>query len=308
MLASAWLASSSAWTHASRADRDRGALAERHRHLLGRSQLEAGLDGVGEEVVGLVGLACQQPRDRRGAAAACGRPRLPGASSSSASSASARILATPRWQRCARRRASQESIDALPSGRPPSYARELGRAGPALRLRRPAPERGEQRAEHGRQRVALESTVCLQPLEPALGGRHAAALVRGRRALLDQPRHAVDVAGLLRVADRPLRVPVRLAPVGCPRQEAGHEIGLGPRRARIGAVPGRGGDTGTTPRSRSSGTRNRLERASDSSVDADPLSSRTASHSGPDSRSSTEVRVRKRSSSAESWASSSDCR
>ena len=307
MLASAWLASSSACDPRAASDRDRGALAERHRHLLGRSQLEARLDGVGEEVVGLVDLACQPPRDPE--EQQCVRPAA--AAGCEELERELRVCAHPRHASLTAVRAQegQPRVDrGAAVGQAAVVARELGRVGPALRLRRPAPECGEQRAEHGRQRVALECPACLQPVEPALGGRDAAALVRGRSALLDQPRHAVDVAGLLCVPDRPLGLPVRLAPVGCPRQQAGHEIGLGARRARIGAVPGRDGGSGTTLHSASSGTKNRFERASDSSVDADPLSSSTASHSGPDSRSSTEVRVRKRSSSAERWASSSDCR
>ena len=44
-------------------DRDRGALAERHRRHLVRSQLEALLDSVREQVVGLVDLAGQPMRD-----------------------------------------------------------------------------------------------------------------------------------------------------------------------------------------------------------------------------------------------------
>jgi hypothetical protein len=47
--------------------------------------------------------------------------------------------------------------------------------------------------------------------------------------LLDEPSHAIDVAGLLRVPDRPLAIPVRRTPLGCPRQEAGHPTGLGSR-------------------------------------------------------------------------------
>ena len=78
--------------------------------------------------------------------------------------------------------------------------------------------------------MPLEGVMCLQPLEPAFGRSDPPALVSGRYAQPDQRRDAVDIAGLLRVSDHQLGVPVRLAPVRCPRQQAGHEIGLGSRQ------------------------------------------------------------------------------
>ena len=194
----------------------------------------------------------------------------------------------------------QPGVDrAAAVGRAAVGQRELGRLGPALRFRRPAPAAWRAARRARRPRVALEAVAGLQPLEPALGGRDAAALVGGRT-------HCSTSRATRSTS------PVCCAyPIAAPDPRA-------PRTSRLPASAGRRRDRARPAQSAdrssswkrwwyryhsppgSSGTRNRLECASDSSAEADPLSSRTASHSGPDSRSSTEVRVRKRSSSAES--------
>ena len=160
-------------------DRDRGALAERHRRRLGRSQLEALLGDVGEQVVGLGRPRRPATREIASSSKAFGRNGLPRASVRTASSASARILATPLRQRM-RAQEGQPRVDrGAAVGQGAVVARAFGRVGPALRLRRPAPDRGDERAEHGDRRVPLERPVRLQPVEPALGGRDTAALVGG---------------------------------------------------------------------------------------------------------------------------------
>src|SRR4051794_29367748 len=63
MPASAWFASSSAWTHASRPTAIAARSASAKPDLLSQTQFEACLDGVGADVVGVVDLTCQQPRD-----------------------------------------------------------------------------------------------------------------------------------------------------------------------------------------------------------------------------------------------------
>ena len=70
--------------------------------------------------------------------------------------------------------------------------------------------------------------MLLQPGEPALDGRDASAVIGGQGLLLHQSRHPVDVAGLLGVADRILRLPVRLAPRARAREQLRHEVWLGP--------------------------------------------------------------------------------
>ena len=112
------------------------------------------------------------------------------------------------------------------------------------------PQRARASAEHGDRRIALERPALLQPREPALGGRDTAALVDGQGAPLEQPRHAVDVAGLLCVADGRLGLP-RSPRTSRPRDRAAWA--RGPARlasAPNGAAPGRDGGTGTTPQGR----------------------------------------------------------
>ena len=67
----------------------------------------------------------------------------------------------------------------------------------------------------------------LQPAEPALGGFETTVLVCGKKALLDQPQHLVDVAKILRIADRRLGLSVRCAPGDRAGQQLRHEIRLG---------------------------------------------------------------------------------
>ena len=102
-------------------------------------------------------------------------------------------------------------------------ARAFGGIGATLRVRRPAPERGGQSADHGDRRVRLGRPVRVQPAEPAFDGRGTATVVRVEIVPHDQSRGPVDVVGRLRVPDRGLRLSVRFAPVGRtseqPRQE-----------------------------------------------------------------------------------------
>jgi hypothetical protein len=67
----------------------------------------------------------------------------------------------------------------------------------------------------------------IHPLEPALGGSDPTALVRRLDATLQQPRHSVDIPGLLGVADGRLRLPVRHTPVGRTTQEPWDQVRLG---------------------------------------------------------------------------------
>ena len=230
MTRSARSASSSAWTHASRpiaiAARSPSATATprplrardlpRRRRRAGRRPRRSRLRATARS---------------RGTARRSAGTGSRGASVRSASSASARILATPSLT-TERAQEGQPGVDRSAA---------VGQA--AVVARRVRPRAARRSASAGRpqivassapstatSRVALERPVCLQPLEPALGGRDAAALIDRSRTLLDQSRHAVDVAGLLRVADRPLRLSVRLAPVGRSREEAWHEIRFGARQ------------------------------------------------------------------------------
>ena len=226
---SAWLVSSSAWTHASRAMASSRALTARDRHLLGRSQPEACLDGVGEEVVGLIGLAGQQPRDpeqhqRVRPAPAVGLEEL---------ERELRVRAHPRHSSLAAVRA-QEDQPRVDRARCRRAGRRRGCASSAAWARRSA----SAGRPHSVASSAPSTAASGLRSRPSRASSHsnqrsavvdAAALVRGRDALLDEPRHAIDVAGLLCVPDRPLRIPVHGAPLGCPRQQAGDEIGLRPR-------------------------------------------------------------------------------
>ena len=108
----------------------------------------------------------------------------------------------------------------------------FGRVGETLRLFRPALGRGDHPADHGDQGVPLERPVMLQPMEPALRGRDAAAQVGGESATLDELCHPVDVARLLGVADGGLQLPVRLTPFGCTSEQRMFEIRLGSGQVR----------------------------------------------------------------------------
>ena len=66
----------------------------------------------------------------------------------------------------------------------------------------------------------------LQPAEPAFGGGDTAALVDAWTGTYGQPRRSVDIPGRLRVPDRGLRLPVRLAPIGRTSEQTRHEIRL----------------------------------------------------------------------------------
>ena len=103
----------------------------------------------------------------------------------------------------------------------------FGRVGETLRLFRPALGCGDHPADRSDQGVPLERPVMLQPTEPALRGRDAAAQVGGESATLDEPCHPVDVAGLLRVADGRLRLPVPLTPVSRTSEQRLFEIRVG---------------------------------------------------------------------------------
>ena len=239
---------------------------------------------------------------------AVGRNGLPRSSVRVASSASARILSAPRGNAMrAGGRATPRSTRCRPTECPRTSrvsvvsARRSASAGrPQMAVTSPS--------EHGDRCIAFERATSLQPIEPAFGGCDTAALVGGHRASLDQSRHAVDVAGRLRVPHSRPRA------AGSPRTSR--------PRARGAPISGR-------VRRRKSCDAEKfleevvvsvlvpigierhhdwLERASDSSVTEEPLSSRTASQSCPDIRSSTAVRVRNRNSSGKRCPSTSDSR
>ena len=108
----------------------------------------------------------------------------------------------------------------------------FGRGGEPLRLIRAALGCGDHAASHGDQGVPLERPVILQPTEPALRGRDAAAQVGGQSATLHELCHPVDVARPLRVADGGLQLAVRLTPVRCPSEQRTLEIRLGSGEVR----------------------------------------------------------------------------
>ena len=175
-------------------DRNRGALAERHHRHLVRSQLEALLDSVREQVVGLVDLAGQPMRDpqqdhgmRAEAPPTGGRPERKLRIRAHSRHPPGTTLGTQDAQPGEGRRA------AVGEG---AGVGVFGRVGETLRLFRPALGCGDHPADRGDQGVPLERPVMLQPTEPALRGRDAAAQVGGESATLDEPCHPVDVAGL----------------------------------------------------------------------------------------------------------------
>ena len=127
-------------------------------------------------------------------------------------------------------------------------ARAFGGIGPTLRLRRPAPERGGQSADHGDRRVRLDCPVRVQPAEPAFDGRGTAAVVRVEIIPHDQSRGPVDVVGRLRVPDRGLRLPVRFAPVGRTCEQPRHEVRFDSPELRPQQLSGRDGGSDTTRR------------------------------------------------------------
>ena len=207
-------------------DRERGALGERHHRQLVRSQLEALLDSVGEQVVGLVDLAGQPLRQREYQHGI----RAEEAPTGERSERELRICAHPRHPPVTTlaTQHGQPGVDRRAAVRQGAVvARVFGRLGPTVRLLRPAPHRGEDRAEDGEHSVPVECPVRFQPVEPALGRRRATALVGEDTEKLDQPCHPVDVAGLLGVADGRLRLPVRLTPFGCACEQPGYEVRLG---------------------------------------------------------------------------------
>ena len=212
-------------------DRERGALAERHHHRLGRPQREALLGDVGEQVIGLVELACQPVREREKQQS--GRPEL--APAGERPDRKFRICAHPGDPSSATHRTEQGQprIDRSAAViQRAVVARAFGHLGPTLRLRRPALNRGDERAEHRDRRVPVERSMPLQPVEPALDGRDATALVHRLSPTLDQPRDPGDVPCFLRVPDRRLRLPVRLTPVGGANEEAGDKVRLGSDQLR----------------------------------------------------------------------------
>ena len=229
---------------------------------------------------------------------ACGQNGLPRASVRTASSASARILAAPPRQSCARRRASHESIEraavgqgALVARRSPQH-RPTGpppRAGPkrwrAVRRARRAPRSARaprappasrasvRRWRHGRsgRRVDRSSTIsraarstspaaCAYPI--AVSGCPFASHQSARAS--EQTRHEIRLGSLELRAQQLLEEMVVAIPLAGPVERHQEQVGI----AR--AI---------------------------SSIAAEPLSSRTASQSGPDMGSRTAVLVRKRSSS-----------
>ena len=120
--------------------------------------------------------------------------------------------ATSRSKRCRRAARRRRSL--------------LGDIRPAFRLRRPAPDRRDQPAEDGDRCVRLISPPVHQPGEPAFDGRGAPALIGRERTTRHQARHAVDIAGGLRVPDRGLRLPVRLAPARRTSEQLRDELRL----------------------------------------------------------------------------------
>ena len=286
MICSARSTSSSAWTHAPRPIAIAGALAEQLRPPRPRVRRARG-----------------PPRRRRrsrssawstspasdceiaSSSRACGRFGLPRASVRTASSASARILATP-LRTAVRTQEGQPRVDrGAAVGQGAVVARALGRVGPAL-----APPPAGPRAwrawppSTATAGLLLECPVLLQPVRASARrsrhdrfGRPVArtarpAAPRGRRRR--PPAHTRSPPPAAR----------RPQPIGRPREEPAATDPARLASAPNAAAPGRGGGSGTTPAWCPAGTRNRLERASDSSMAAEPLSSRTASQSGPDKR------------------------
>ena len=159
MTRSARSANSSASTHAPRSIAIAARSASATAAASSASQLEALLGDVGEKVVGLVDLARQPLRQRVEAAMRSAAKGSRARASGPRSSASARILATPRS-------ATHGTQDGPPGvdrgaavGQGAFVAGAFGRFGPTLRLRRPALGRGVERAEHGDRRVPLQRPV-----------------------------------------------------------------------------------------------------------------------------------------------------
>ena len=206
-------------------ERDGGTLRQSHCDRVGRCQVEALLGDVGEQVVGLVDLAGQPQRNRvqqhgvRPERAPTGERR----------DREFRICAHPRGPSTALHRTheGQPRVDRSAAvGQRAAIACAFGGIGPALRLRRPAPKRSHQCGEHGNRRVRLDCPLRVQPAKPAFDGRGTATFVRGESTTRNKSRGPVDVAGLLRVPDRGLRLPVRLAPVGRTSEQLRHEVRL----------------------------------------------------------------------------------
>ncbi len=226
-------------------DRERGALAERHHHRLGRPQLEALLGDVGEQVVGLVELACQPLRDREQQQS--GRPER--APAGERPDRELRVCAHPGHSSSATHRTEegQPRVDRSAAVMQHAVvARAFGHLGPTLRLRRPALNGGDERAEHGDRRVPLERSMPLQPVEPALDGRDATALVH---RLSPNARPAAPRGRRPRPAARTRSPPpAARSPRTSRLRERGGEA-RGPARlgsAPIAAAPGIDGGSGTT--------------------------------------------------------------
>jgi hypothetical protein len=123
----------------------------------------------------------------------------------------------------------------------------------------------------------------------------------------NQPSHPIGVAGGLGMVDGQLGQPVGLTPDRRSGVQFRDQLGLtllqlGPEQLAeqvVVAVPL------PLPVKRD---HQQVGVSSDSSTRPDPLVARTASHSGPDRRSSTAVRVRNVISSGGRWASSSERR
>jgi hypothetical protein len=81
----------------------------------------------------------------------------------------------------------------------------LGRIGPALGGDGVAEERMHTGSEHGNRRVPLDQVVVVEPVEPPLEGDDAAAVVRGKDELGDQPGGTVGVARRHGIVDGGLR-------------------------------------------------------------------------------------------------------
>ena len=122
--------------------RDGGTLAQSHHHQVRPSQLEARLDNLGEQVVGLVDLAGQPPRDRE--QPQCVRPEL--APTGDGPDRQLRIRTHLRGPSTTElgTQEGQPRVDRGAAVRQDAFvAPPLGGIGPTLRLRRPAPGGGE---------------------------------------------------------------------------------------------------------------------------------------------------------------------